>query len=167
MNSIESIIWEVQPFLDDIFFYITQDGIDVSRYELDHICYRVETQAEYEEMKNILDTVGVMLKWEHIVGGRPIASYKLAEPIRYWDRLISMIELPSPKQWSYYRKWWEHAEFVIDTSLEKFLSLHSHLEWSLWWYQKSINADISRKYSNGTSVKFHEQSLEYVIMELE
>lgn len=38
------------PFLNRLFSYLGDDGIDVSRYVLDHICYRVATALEYSEM---------------------------------------------------------------------------------------------------------------------
>ena len=41
-------------FLKQIFQYLSEDGIEVSTFELDHICYRVETEAAYQAHKKAL-----------------------------------------------------------------------------------------------------------------
>ena len=43
-------------FLDTLFSHLEDDDIDVSRYVLDHICYRVATALEYDEMCGELQT---------------------------------------------------------------------------------------------------------------
>lgn len=153
------------PFLDELFAHIEVDSIDVSGYFMDHICYRVATLLEYEEMRVKMSEIGILLS-EKEIGGRPISTYRLHEKLRYGDREISCIELPSPKEGSPYRTGWEHAEFVIDEGFDTFLARYPHLEWDRRALVKPINADVSRKY-DGMSVKFHLQSLEYVVENLE
>ena len=150
-------------FLDSLFENIDSYKIDVSSYELDHICYRVASIDEYLEMKHVLSQFGSPIKWEHIIWGRPISTFKLSSPIIYKNREISLIELPSPKTGSPYSTGWEHAEFVIDTDLDSFIERYNQIHWDLWGYQKSINPDISIRFEDNTSIKFHEKNLEYVI----
>ncbi len=148
-------------FLDRLFSHLGDDGIDVSRYILDHICYRVATTLEYDEMCEELSTQWRLLS-ETMIWVRMIATYRLDEPIRYQDREIWCVEIPSPKSWSPYPTWWEHAEFVIDTTFDEMMSQHSGVSWHTDAMRKSINPDISIKYP-WLSVKFHHHTLEYVI----
>ncbi len=152
-------------FLDELFNHIEADSIDVSRYFMDHICYRVATIREYEEMRVKMSEIATLLT-EKEIGGRPISTYRLHEKLRYGDREISCVEVPSPKEGSPYPTGWEHAEFVIDEPFDTFLARYPDLEWDTRALVKPINADVSRKYE-GMSVKFHLQSLEYVVENLE
>ena len=45
---------QAEKFLDRTFLELLRYGIDVSYYELDHICYRVGSQDEYERNKAYL-----------------------------------------------------------------------------------------------------------------
>lgn len=152
-------------FLDQLFAHIAKDSIDISEYFMDHICYRVATLLEYEDMRVKIAKIATLLT-EKEIGGRPISTYKLTDPLTYWDRIVDIIEIPSPKEGSPYPTGWEHAEFVIDEPFDTFLARYPHLEWDTRALVKPINADVSRKY-DGMSVKFHLQSLEYVVKNLE
>ena len=55
MSSIIENLGDPTQFLDETFKELHNDGFDVSGYELDHICYRVETMERYEEIKSLLD----------------------------------------------------------------------------------------------------------------
>lgn len=101
-----------------------------------------------------------------MIAGRPIATYKLHEPIIYRKREIPCVEIPAPKVGSPYPSGWEHAEFVIEGTLEDFMSRYPHIRWKTDSIHKPINPEIARIYG-GFSVKFHTHDLEYVIMELE
>jgi uncharacterized protein len=78
----ERIIGDYHAFLDTIFERINTTGIDVSNYQMDHLCYRVENNILYEEKKNELLQKGTLLH-EALVGGRMIATFKLNEPLHY------------------------------------------------------------------------------------
>ncbi|MBY0413943.1 MAG: VOC family protein, partial [Bdellovibrionales bacterium] len=54
MKTLESIITDPQVFLDDLFSLIEKSKIDVSEYFLDHICYRVGSDSEYQTKKSEL-----------------------------------------------------------------------------------------------------------------
>jgi predicted metalloenzyme YecM len=77
-----SLIFPYTPFLDELFARIGADGIDVSRYFMDHICYRVATVREYDEIRVKISEIGILLS-EKEIGGRPISTYKLADPLSY------------------------------------------------------------------------------------
>ncbi|MEM6316124.1 MAG: VOC family protein [Bacteroidota bacterium] len=126
MQKVVNLLGSPTDFLDKIFQYLQRTRIDVRQCELDHICYRVETLERYEALKIELATLGEQLT-ESIIGGRPIASFKLNEPIFHKKRQISVIELPAPKQGSFYKEGYEHVEFVIDISFLDFMKQHSNL----------------------------------------
>lgn len=164
-SPIEQLLGPTRPFLEKIFSFLEKDGIDLSAFELDHICYRVETLARYSELTSKLEDLGNLLS-EATIGGRPIATYQLHEPIVFGTRLIGVLELPSPKASSFYAEGWEHVEFVIDVDFESFISKYPLLEFDRSAIDKPINADISRNY-DGCAVKFHRHNLEYVIKYLD
>ncbi len=165
MSTPDQLLGTPTRFLDQLFSALEKDGLKVDHYELDHICYRVDRMERYRELKNELGKLGHLLG-EHIIGGRPIASFRLKSPIRYKGREISVVELPAPKPGSNYPEGYEHVEFVIDQPLEEFVEQYPHLKFETKGIHKAINADVQLKYE-GFSVKFHRQSLEYVILYLD
>ena len=88
-------------FLNHIFQKLKDDQINVSNYELDHICYRVNGFEKYISLKNKLKKKGDMLS-EKKINGRPILIIKLYEPIIFRNRKIYLLELPAPKKGSEY-----------------------------------------------------------------
>jgi predicted metalloenzyme YecM len=155
----------LQQFLDRLFLHLDEVGIAVSAFELDHICYRVETMERYKELKTELQKRGTLLT-ESQIGGRPISSYKLHKPIQYLGRNIAVIELPAPKPGSHYPEGWEHVEFVLGYHPAKFLEQYPNLKFKTKALSKSINPDVSLQF-DGFAVKFHEHSLAYVIQYLD
>jgi len=133
----------------------------MSYNELDHICYRVETLAEYTENKEYLSKIWWLLS-ETEIWWRLISTYKLHDPIRYQNRKIALIELPSPKQWSNYKTWFEHVEFVIKEGFENFMWKYKDLSFKTDALRKGINPDVSLSFWS-LAVKFHKNTLEHVI----
>lgn len=108
-------------FISKVQAKVTKLGIDTSKFQIDHICYRTSTQEEYVARKRELEDVGELLI-ESIVGGRMIATYRLKTPIVCLDgSTINVVELPSPKVGSEYVSGLEHCEFVITGALEEFV----------------------------------------------
>ena len=101
---------------------------------------------------------------EEKISGRNISTFKLSSPIIYNGREIDVLELPSPKDWSEYKKWFEHVEFVITESFDVFMGKYPQLDFITKDLVKENNPDIKIQYDN-CSVKFHEQTLEEVIKE--
>jgi len=50
---------------------------------------------------------------ESMIGGRPIATYRLTEPLTFRDFKIRCVEVPCPKPGRPYQSGWEHVEFAI------------------------------------------------------
>lgn len=149
------------PFLERLFKALSKDGIDVSTFDLDHLCFRVETMERYTELKGKLLVEGTLLG-EHEIGGRPIATVRLHVPFIVQDRSIVVIELPAPKPGSPYPEGYEHVEFVVDMEPLEFAARYPALDWDLSGAHKTVNADVRRNY-DGYSVKFHRRALADVI----
>jgi len=137
-------------------------GLDLDGLEIDHLCLRVETVAQYLDYKFQFDGLGQLLS-EAIVNGRPIATYKLYEPVRALGQSIHCVEIPSPKVGAPYPLGLEHLECVVREPLPAFMRKHAHLNFDTRAIGKSLNAEIALRLPSGTSVKFHNQSLERVI----
>jgi len=150
------------PFLSKIFNDLKSNEIDFSNYFLDHICYRVASQEKYFSLKSTLEKENQLLI-ESKINGRNISIFKLKNPIQFEGRSIPLLELPAPKKGSQYAEGWEHIELVIDESLDTFLEKYSNLSFDKKGFSKSINRDVRLKLGK-LSVKFHEQSLEEVII---
>jgi len=164
-NSIIELLGSSSAFLDNLFDYLFEKKIDVSNYELDHICYRVETEERYQTLKIALNNLGELLT-ESQIGGRAIASIKLNTPIIYKNRKIDVVELPAPKKGSFYKEGFEHVEFVIDIPFADFMAGYPHLNFITKDLKKSVNQGVTLKETD-FSVKFHHHTLEYVIRYLD
>jgi predicted metalloenzyme YecM len=159
---IKEIIGDYESFIDSIFIALDNEQIDVSNYFLDHLCYRVKTEALYNDIKNELLKVSTLLT-EKEVNGRPIASFKFHKPIQYKNRLIPLIELPYPRENEIQANGLEHIEFVIDMNLESFIQLYPNINFNKKGLTKKSNPDVKWKIDN-FCVKFHNESLEDVII---
>lgn len=164
-HTLHQIFWDTDIFFSRIFGVLDTIGIDVSGFELDHFCYRVETAERYEELKEMFGEYGKLLS-EKEINGRPISSFKLSDPVVYGERSISVLELPYPKEGSPYKEWLEHVEFVIDKSFEEFMNQYTDIDFDKKAIDKKINPDIGIDY-DWVRVKFHHHTLEYVIEYLE
>jgi predicted metalloenzyme YecM len=149
------------PFLQHLFAALHADGLEVEDMELDHLCYRVATAERYATCKELIAQQGTLLA-ESLIAGRPIATYRLHQGFRFRERIIDVVELPSPKPGSTYPEGYEHAEFVVDEDLLVFTQRYPKLAWELDDLYKPTNADVHLRYP-GFSVKFHRQRLSDVI----
>lgn len=153
---------EAQNFVYRITSNIEKTDLKLSKSFMDHLCYRVSSVDEYSQTKTEFEKLGELLV-ESIVGGRNIATYKLNRPIVFNERSVDVIELPEPKASNKYATGFEHAEFVIEEDLNVYARQHSQAKWDTDALGKSINPDIRLKFSDGSSIKLHNQSLEAVI----
>lgn len=158
----------------------------VKQYYADHVCWRTETEDEYVNLISTLKSCSVAtLLTESIIGGRPIATFKLDDGILCCSgrRNVNIIEIPSPKVGSPYRKGLEHVEYVVgnegdiihpindayhQAQLQKFMEGHPEItSWNKKAMMKSINPDVSMTLNlphfGKCSVKFHLVPLENVI----
>lgn len=160
--NIESKLGNITVFLDTIFSELENLKIDVSDYYLDHICYRTRSENEYKEINLFLPNFAKLLI-ESDVNGRLISTFKFFKPIKYKNRDIFIIEIPSPKKGVTYNSGFEHVEFVIKENLFEFMRKYPNIEFDISNISKELNAEIRIKLTGDLAVKFHNQSLETVI----
>lgn len=152
-----------KAFLERLFAALELVDVDVSGMQLDHLCYRVGTTERYALLRNKLCDEGELLA-ETIIGGRPIAAFRLHAPIIHGTRAIHLVELPAPKPGSPYTEGWEHAEFVVDEDLLSFTQRYPQLIWDITDLGKPMNADVRLRLGD-ISVKFHRMALDVVIQQ--
>ncbi len=154
-----------EQFLYPLFNDLESKKVDVSCLLMDHICYRVESEDRYQELKNQLSEENQLLA-ETLINNRPIATFLLSIPFIFKNRRINCLELPSPKPVSPYAEGFEHVEFVINSQFSTFMEKYHQLQFDTKGMNKSINADIRLSLASG-SVKFHHHPLEHVIRYLD
>jgi hypothetical protein len=159
--KLADIISDPIIYLENLFLKISAMNINVESFEIDHICYRVSSNTEYEIKKLELLQFGELLI-ESMVNGRMISTFKLFNPIHFKDIKIPLIELPAPKTGASIASGLEHIEFVVPFDLKNLLVLYPHVPFDLKGIDKKINADITLKFS-GECIRFHNQSLEEII----
>lgn len=154
---------QAELFLNSLFQQITVKNLVLEpHWDIDHLCFRVETMEDYEAYKNSFSLLGILLM-ETDINGRPIATYELKNPIRYQNWLIKMIELPAPKEGKLCKTGFEHIEVVADVDLQDMSARYPSLNWDVSGLQKKIfNAELELPLE-GSTVKFHNQSLRTVI----
>ncbi len=155
---------DVHGFLDRLFENIEEAGVDVSAYEMDHICYMAETVEEYIEMKAEFAQVGERLR-EAIVSGRPFVVYKLHEPITYRGRELSIIEMPAPKVGKKPKSGLEHVEFVTDEDFSVIVARYPHLTFDTSSAYRAVNPELTLRFDDGTLIRFHHEPLEKVVLD--
>ncbi len=161
MNFSKSFEELSRQFLNKIFDHLEKANIDLSSWEIDHLCYRTSSYKNYEEMKLEFSQLGELLV-EGNVNGRPIATYKLMKPIIYKDKVIPLVEVPAPKMGVETPEGLEHIEVVIDKSFEEFMNIHKDITFHTKALSKKLNPELEIEFED-CAIKFHHQSLEEVI----
>ncbi|MFA6518799.1 MAG: VOC family protein [Candidatus Shapirobacteria bacterium] len=64
-----------QLFLDDLIEKVEGLGIDVAKYQLDHLGYQASSDEDYEKLKLGFEKIGKMV-FEKPIGGRRVAISK-------------------------------------------------------------------------------------------
>lgn len=148
------MIGNYRSFLKQILIEIEDEGFDLSDFvQMDHICYRVPSLEKYDQKKQELANVGKLLG-ETQVNQRPIAVFRLNEPVRFNDWRIDAVELPAPKPGVRTNEGLEHVELVLFDDIETFLKKHPDKTFGMQAADRSINPEITFRLPTFT-VKFH------------
>jgi uncharacterized protein len=159
MVQLQEVVGDYQGFLATMLAEVKKAGFDLNDFvQMDHMCYRVTDMETYARKKEELQTVGTLLV-ETMINGRPIASYRLHEPVKIDSWRVDTIELPAPKDGSDFAEGLEHVEFVLYEDLPTFLQKHSGKTFNLQAADRGVNPEVGFKLSNGYGVKFHIVSL--------
>jgi predicted metalloenzyme YecM len=160
-KALSDIITDPHAYLENLFSKIKNINLLVDDCLLDHICYRVATEEEYQTKKIELLDHGILLT-ESMINTRMISTYKLHSPIRFEGRIIDVLELPAPKIGSTYQSGLEHVEFTTKEPLKNIVDRYPELNFEVFGIDKKINADITLRFE-GQCIRFHNQTLEDVI----
>ncbi|OYZ20087.1 MAG: hypothetical protein B7Y39_11215 [Bdellovibrio sp. 28-41-41] len=151
-----------ETFLNKVFNRIkSKEFVIEPHWDIDHLCFRVETDGEYEAYRDTLSGLGDLLT-EMKVNGRPIATFELHTPIHYKTWLIKLIELPAPKKGKVVKTGFEHLEMVVDISLEDLSKRYTDLDWDKSGLEKTFNPELELELGD-FAIKFHNLSLKSVI----
>ncbi|HSW66494.1 MAG TPA: VOC family protein [Bacillota bacterium] len=163
MNDLHPIIGDYGAFLQDILERVARADFDPGDFsQLDHLCYRTSSLDNYQQKKQQLGTVGELLG-ETPVNGRPIAVFRLHQPILFKTWRIDAVELPAPKPGQETSEGLQHIEFVLYDSKEAFLAKHTGKQFDLSAAERGINPEIAYRFDDGLGVKFHLLSLTTVL----
>jgi predicted metalloenzyme YecM len=130
-------------------------------WSIDHLCYRVDTISAYNNYKQEFSRFGKLLI-ESEIAGRPIATFKLFEPLSFLNRKIDLLELPAPKAGKTIPEGFEHIEVVCDLPLIKIKEMFNQMAFGESGLKKAFNAELELRLT-GMAIKFHNLSLESVI----
>lgn len=149
-------------FLEKLFKTLADSKIEIaSHWDIDHLCYRVDSLDRYEELKNNFLTFGRLLI-ESDVNGRPIATFKLNSSVVFKEWSIDVVELPAPKPSKPTKEGFEHIEVVCDESFSDLEGKYKHLKLDLGGLKKDFNQEFEIDLGE-RNLKFHHMSLESVI----
>lgn len=95
--EITNILGDVNTFLDKAFSHLDEAGVDVSRYEMTHLCYRVASEEEFLRKKEDLLHVSTLIS-EVLAEGQPYLVFKLNHPLTYHEYEVSLIAFPIQNQ---------------------------------------------------------------------
>ncbi|MFV8257176.1 VOC family protein [Bdellovibrio bacteriovorus] len=151
-----------QDFLQRVFNKLDAQNIQLDKHWfIDHLCYRVSSLENYNSFKTQFASFAELLI-ESDVNGRPIATYKFAEPIRFRDWSIQVVELPAPKPGKVTIEGFEHFEVVADIGFDEIKARYPSAVFSESGLKKEFNPELEISLDE-LAIKFHPLSLESVI----
>jgi len=152
---------EALLFLERLFDRVEAVPLSLRSWPIDHLCYRAPTLERYEVLKREFARIAALLA-ESQVNGRPIATFKLEQPVRWRRFLIDVIELPAPKPGKAWAEGFEHAEVVCDIPFAELEQLAPRLRFDTSGLSKALNQELELPLG-GMALKFHHVSLECVV----
>ena len=153
---------QAQFFLELLFDDLKNKSVEIpAHWMIDHLCYRVESQERYQELKSQFSEYSELLI-ESPVGGRLISTFKLKEPVLFRGWSIPLVELPAPKVFKKVQEGFEHIEVVSDLPFSEIEAKYPGMEWDRSGLKKGFNQELEMVLGQ-RNVKFHHQSLEKVI----
>lgn len=159
----KEIIGDYATFVTKADTLLASQGIDLQEIiQCDTICYRVETNERYDDVKRQLAQYALMID-ETEVDGRLIAVFAPHEPLHAgaWQG-ISYIELPQPKPGSFYPEGIDHVQYVTRRSLSDFRQAHSDVSFEEKGLKSKLNP-LLKLTGEDVRVKFHDKHMGAVV----
>jgi len=160
-DPIEDIIGDYRAFADQQRDRLTARGIDISSYELSHLCYRVAEWDEYVRVRGLLERHATANR-ENFWNGRPM-SLILFDQLEVLDgKALPMIELIPPVHQRVYKMGMEHIGFVVgEEGFDAFRKAHRPVLTGQQFQGPTpgINEPYYILFEDFTHVKFHQRTL--------
>lgn len=171
---------QFKTFMDTLFSFIDELGIDVTNLQIDHAAVRFKKSNDVDQLVKELKPITTKLS-EAIVNGRIIYIFKFKNPFKYKNYSIDCIEIPYPaSDHDFPKDGWEHVEFVLtstkpETLDKSFRELFPSLTDDIlqkYNYKLStpkvtgeqlLNTTVALHKSKGLAVKFHCYTIEEVV----
>lgn len=161
MNETE-LRTKAEIFLVRLFAEIIASKFELrAHWNIDHLCYRVETIERYQSLRSELASFAEFLT-ESMVNGRPISCFRLRTPIWFQDWAIDLIELPAPKPGKPTKEGFEHIEIVPDLALTGIVQKHPKCNFEHKGMEKYFNQELEVAFESG-AMKFHSLALASVV----
>lgn len=161
-HPLDSTLGPMAPFVARLLTELAECGLSFAEPHIDHLCYRAATLPEYQRLDELLAGVGELLV-EGMIGGRPIATYRLHQPLQAGEWSVPCIELAAPKPGCTHQAGLEHIELVV-ASLQALVARYPELPFKTGNMQDTRNPDIGLMLPSG-QIKFHLRPLAEVIAE--
>lgn len=159
----KDVIGDYEVFIEKADALIARQGIAAEELvQCDTICYRVETNERYKELKHQLAERALMIS-ETEVNGRLIMVFAPHAPLHAgrWQS-ISYIEVPQPKPSSYYPEGIDHVQMVTRQALPAFHQQYGQVAFEEKGLASSLNP-LLKLVGDEVSVKFHDKHMGSVV----
>lgn len=161
-HPLNATLGPMAPFVAQLLTELTALMGEHDAPQVDHLCYRAASLAEYLRLKSELARHGVLLV-EGMIGGRPIATYRLHQPVCWQQVTVPCIELAAPKPGRSHQAGLEHIELVVP-SLHELVAAYPVLPFKTANIDDGRNPDVGLMLPSG-QIKFHLRPLSEVIDE--
>lgn len=160
-DPIEDIIGDYKAFAAQQRDRVAARGIDVTPYEVSHICYRVPEWDEYIRVRGLLERHAVANR-EGFWNGRPMSLILFAQLEVLDGKKLPMVELIPPVHQRTYKMGMEHIGFVVgEAGFEEFKRVHRPVLTGQQFQGPTpgINEPYYILFEDFTNVKFHQRPL--------
>jgi predicted metalloenzyme YecM len=158
-NGVDAVLGDTATFIGRVVSGLrAEHGLDVSMFQLDHVCFRCVDNREYLQIRDRLREHGNVVI-ESMIGGRPISVFELTSPIVGHGFSVQCVELACPKPGRSHAAGLEHAEFVVGVHPKAFAEQHPSIRWNWKAAEKMVNPDVCVDVGGTLSAKFHQDSL--------
>lgn len=115
--NIDHLMSDLPNFYQQILQLQTDLGINLQRFEADHVALRVNDEKLAQQLHQDWSHLGLVIS-NNMINGRPIVVVKLNEALSFGDWQIDCVELPYPGEKKYNKEGWEHVEWVIPSQAQ-------------------------------------------------
>lgn len=152
VSPINALLGDTHAFFAQLAGAMANHGLPATLGPMDHLCYRAATNDDYLMLKGRLADHGRVLV-EGMIGGRPIITYALNEPLSSPFGPVPCLELAAPKPGKTHHSGLEHGEIVVP-SLNSLLERYPEVPFN----RKGLPHELTLALPP-LQVKFHGRSL--------